>query len=446
MKLSHNILMTLSARVALLALALVSSIVLARVLGPEGRGLFALVLLLPELARSFGLLGFEHANAVYAGLEPKGRRALVWQSVVNAATSGGILALVCIVLLVFRVGWLQNFVRGPLWLYVLPLVLVPIALVAEYWHAILRGMNRIALLSVIEVGTKVASLLVLVLFIGWLDLDVAGAVWTHAVTNVATVALMVFLLRNLGIGGKPSFDPALWKRTARFAIPAHGGTVAAYLNYRIDEFFIAALLPPRELGFYAIAVALVERLWTLPSAITTALLPHITNSRNHDPSLPAAMARQVIIWIGGACLVLFASADVLIRLLYSSAFVEAVAPLRWLLPGIFALSVGKVLVTELLAREKPLYTVWASGAAALVNIVANIFLVPRMGISGAALASSLSYSLLSLVLTWCYLRETGVLWRQLIPGRSDVSVYASLWHRPKGISPPMERRPGDMTA
>src|SRR5437764_5923526 len=81
-----NILSTLSVRVAVMALALVSSIVLARTLGPEGRGLFALVLLLPEIVASLALLGFEQAYAVYAGLLPARRQPLIWQS---ALVAGG---------------------------------------------------------------------------------------------------------------------------------------------------------------------------------------------------------------------------------------------------------------------------------------------------------------------------------------------------------------------
>src|SRR2546425_6743392 len=62
---------------------------LARLLGPEGRGTIALVFLLPELANTLGRLGFDHANAVFAGLDPTGRRALVWQSVAIAGVAGG---------------------------------------------------------------------------------------------------------------------------------------------------------------------------------------------------------------------------------------------------------------------------------------------------------------------------------------------------------------------
>jgi O-antigen/teichoic acid export membrane protein len=427
MTLAWNILTTLTARIALLALALISSVLLARLLGPEGRGLFALVLLLPGWARSVGLLGFEQANAVYAGLQPEKRRALVWQSAAIAGVVGGIVAVAGMGFFALEAPGSQVLVHGPLWLYLLPLSVVPAALATEYWGAILRGMNRILLLNVVEVGTRVASLVLIVIFVAWLRFDVAGAVWADTLITLGTVLLMGILLKSLGAWGKPSFDLPLWRRTARFAIPAHGGTIAAYLNYRIDEFIVAALLPPEQLGFYVIAVGLVERLWILPGSVATALLPHLANTPDRDPALPALISRHVMIWTGLACLVIFALADVVVKFLYSSAYAPTVAPLRWLLPGIFTLSIGKVLVAELLAQEKPRYTVWASSIAALVNIAGNLVLIPRMGISGAALASSISYSLLSLILIYYYLRETRMPWTALIPRRSDLLTYAALW-------------------
>lgn len=429
MNLIPNILTTLSARLASLAIALISSIVLARALGPEGRGLFALVLLLPELAQSFGLFGFEQANAVYAGREPEARRALVWQSAIIAGVAGGVLALGGIFFLALRGPGSQALLHGPLWLYLLPLSTVPCGLVSAYWGAVLRGMNRIILINCVEVGTRVASLVLVVAFVAWLRLGVAGAVWSNVVLDVGMVGLLVVLLRRVGAWGRPLFNRSVWRRTGRFALPAYSGTVMSYLNYRVDQFIIAAMLPPEQLGFYVIAVGLAERLWIPTGAVATALLPHLTNSPERDPALPAVIARHVMLWTGAACLLVFALSDVLVRVLYSSAFAPTVAPLRWLLPGIFTLSVGKVLVGEMLAREKIRFTVWVGAAATLVNIAGNLVLVPRMGISGAALASSISYSLVSLIVTWYYVRETGVSWTVLLPRRSDLVSYAALWGR-----------------
>lgn len=429
MNLSRNILINLSARVIFLALALASSMVLARTLGPEGRGLFALVLLLPEWAKNFGLLGFEQANAVYAGLEPNKRHSLVWQSVVTAGVVGGAIAVAGIAFVTLGAPGFPALVQGPLWLYLLPLVAIPGGLVTSYWSEILRGMNHILLLNVMEVGIRVTSVLLILVFLFWLRLDVGGAVLADFLVTIGGVLVIAVLLRSVGALGRPSFDRSLWKRTARFALPAYGGTAAAFLNYRVDELMVAVMLPPAQLGFYVMAVGLAERMWVLTGAVANALLPHLTNSSKRDPALPAAIARHVMVWTGAACMIVFILADVIVRVLFSSEFASVAAPLRLILPGIFTLSVGKVLVAELLAREKPGYASWATGIATVVNVAGNFFLIPRLGISGAAITSSISYFLLSLMVTWCYLRETGVAWTSLIPCRDDLLAYTALRRR-----------------
>ncbi|MGH7393891.1 MAG: oligosaccharide flippase family protein, partial [Candidatus Rokuibacteriota bacterium] len=368
MNLQRNILTTLTARVILLGLALASAVLLARLLGPEGRGLFALALLLPEWSKNLGLLGFEQANAVYAGLEPGRRRALVWQSGAIAAVVGGIFAVGGVCFLALGAPGLPALRQAPMWLFLLPLAVVPVGLVIEYWFAILRGMNRILLLNVVEVATKAASVLLIVVFLVGFQVGVAGAVFADVLACLGTATLVGVLLRRVGVWGRPSVDGALWRRTAAFALPAYGGTAAAYVNYRAGEFIIAALLAPTELGFYVIAVSLAERLWVVTGAVGNALLPHLTNSPRRDPMLPAVIARHVMLWTGAGCLVMFVLADVIIEVLFSPAFAPTAAPLRWLLPGIFTLSIGKVLVAELLAREKPSYASWATAIATVVNV------------------------------------------------------------------------------
>jgi len=161
--------------------------------------------------------------------------------------------------------------------------------------------------------------------------------------------------------------------------------------------------------------------------VATALLPHLTTTPERDPALTGLIARHTAIWTGAAACLIFVFADPLIRLTYSPAFADVVAPLRWLLPGVVTLGIGKVVMAELLARKKARETAFASGIAALVNILGNVSLVPHMGISGAALASSISYSLLSAILIRCYVRETGVSWTVLIPRRDDLTSYGRLW-------------------
>jgi stage V sporulation protein B len=436
-----NIITTLFSRVVVLVFALISSIILARVLGPEGRGLFALVLLMPELARTFGLVGFEQANAVYAGLEPASRRALVWHSAGLAAIMGGVIAVAMMGYIILGAPGFPALAQGPLGMYLIALSIVPAALATEYWGAILRGMNRIFLANMLDMGLKVASVGLLVALLLWLRLGVLGAVLTDFAINIGTVVIMGVLLRHLGILGRPSFDASLWKRTVKFACPAYCATLMSYLNYRVDQLIIAVLLPPEQLGFYVIAVALGERLWILTGAVSNALLPHLTNSKERDPAISAVIARHVAIWTGAGCVVVFLLADRIIQVMYSSAFSEVAAPLRWLLPGILMASVGKIVLAELLAREKVYYMVWMTGITALINIVGNVLLIPVMGISGAALASSVSYAVLSIMMTFYYLSETGVSLSTLIPRRTDLLTYTALWHRSNPPKPIQSKMP-----
>ena len=134
-------------------------------------------------------------------------------------------------------------------------------------------------------------------------------------------------------------------------------------------------------------------------------------------------------------------ADPLIRLLYAPAFADVAAPLRWLLPGVVTLGVGKVVMAELLARKKVRETAYASGIAAVVNIAGNVTLVPHMGISGAALASTISYSLMSAILVRDYLRVTGVSWTVLMPRRDDLALYGRLLSRWTQLRPAQRRAP-----
>jgi len=427
MTLTRNILTTLSARIATLALAVLSSIVLTRWLGPDGRGLFTLVLLLPGLTINLGLLGFDQANTVYAGLKPDKRPALFWHSVVIALGAGTLLAVAAIGFVAVGAPGFGNLVRGSLWLYAVPLSIVPIRLVAEYASAILRGMNRIVLLSVVEVATRVGAIVLIGVFVVGLGLGVGGAVWMDSVAGVGSAALMLALVASAGAIGRPVFDPALWRQTWRFAIPVYGAALMTFLNYRVDQFMVAAMLPPEQLGFYALAVELTERLWIITGAVATALLPHLTNSPQREPTLVATICRHVLLWTGAAALLLFIVSDPLITILYSPAFSPASAAVRWLLPGVLVLTVGKVLIAELAARERIGFTAWLAGGAALVNVGANVVLIPSMGIAGAALASVVSYSLVSAVVTRHYLRETGLAWTILVPRWRDVLAYRALW-------------------
>jgi O-antigen/teichoic acid export membrane protein len=111
----------------------------------------------------------------------------------------------------------------------------------------------------------------------------------------------------------------------------------------------------------------------------------------------------------------------LVRLLYSDRFLPAVTPLMLLLPGIFTMSISKILTSDLTARGYPRAGMWAGLVAVVSNVVLNVFLIPRLAIDGAAISSSVSYSLYAVVIVVYFMRVTGVRFTAIvIPTAEDV--------------------------
>ena len=425
----RNMVTTVSARVTVLGLSLISSILLARLLGPDGRGLLALVLILPGLAESFGALGLHEANTVFAGLERSKVPHLLWHSVGIATAVGTVLAIAATTYILLGAPGFESLIRGPLWLYILPLCAIPVVLLKMYWLSVLRGINRIGTFNLIVVSQKLVSVALIVALIGGMRLGVGGAVWSNVLVEAGAVAAIAIVFTWLGELTRPAVDLSLLGQTRTFAVPAYAANLTQYLNYRLDQIVIAFFLDPAQLAFYVIAVGLVERIWIINEAVGIVLLPRLTAADRPKPVLTAEVARHVFVWTGLACVILFVLAGVVVRLLYSSAFAAAVSPLRWLLPGVLTLSVGKVLVAELLVRKKPHLSLITSIVSTSLNLAANVVLVPRFGIAGAAVASTISYSVASLLLVRYYLRETEVPWTALIPRWADGRQYLLLLRR-----------------
>ena len=67
--------------------------------------------------------------------------------------------------------------------------------------------------------------------------------------------------------------------------------------------------------------------------------------------------------------------------------------------------------------------------AAGMNVAGNLILIPQMGIAGASLASSISYTALSGMIAWYYVKQSHVPWSELLPGRRDLRGYAAFVHQ-----------------
>ncbi|MFN0095125.1 MAG: polysaccharide biosynthesis C-terminal domain-containing protein [Dehalococcoidia bacterium] len=190
-----------------------------------------------------------------------------------------------------------------------------------------------------------------------------------------------------------SMDGRLIRIMLGFAGFAALSSGVSYLNYRADIFVVRHWEGDAGVGVYGVAVLLAEAVWQLSGSIALAAIPQIASaSPDIAARLTARVMRHTLLILGLACLFVALVADVVVQLLFAPEYDAAATALRILLPG--------TLIYGLAAAISGFYTYqrgrpWLAGIISSTSLVVGISLafvfVPRWGVNGAALATSVSY-------------------------------------------------------
>lgn len=376
-------------RIVLLVLGLGVSVLIARALGPAGRGEYALVVAVSATAVTLGHLSIEQAQ-VYLTSTGAGLRRLA----ANAVALGlvlGCLAVAGVFALSALTGYPAQEVESLLALG-LGLAAVPFSMVALYANGllVLEGrtdlVNRAALLG----GGAQTALLVALGFAGRLTVTVVVAAWL-----LNAVLPLVVSLRHL----RPSPQQLSWRlarQEAGLGLRYHGGLASLYLLLRVDVLMLAALRSDREVGLYALAVTLVELTNIATDAIATVVLRRQTTSSLADAALfTARVVGLTLVLALVAVLGLVLISPLFVPLVYGQAFSGAVPALFALAPGVVALAATRSAGGYLLRLNRPWTVTALAFTAMLVNVSLNLVLIPVLGIVGASVSSSVAYTLLA---------------------------------------------------
>ncbi len=423
---------TIATRFGLAALIFGTDIILARALGPSAKGRFALVLLYSQLAATILGVGMDQAIAVVSGRSRSDARhavanALVWSAVVGGGAVLASLALYGVWDTGPPTGALVTLIpnlSGPQ--FAVAAFAIPAELLFNLGLFALLGRGRIGAYGIIRLVRRL-TLLGLLVSVGLVSrLDLAAAIIVNLVSLALTVAAIGWVARRDGLlGGGPS--AALLGEELRYGGRAAIGTLAERLQFRADAFIVNAFAGVRATGVYSVTSGLAETLWYVPNALGVVMF-----SRAVDPTADAGRTAAVLTRTTLALsLALAVPAALLgprfVRFVYGPGFADAGVALRLIIPGVVAYSVVAILSRYLTGRGRPGTGTLILVAGLVTNIAANLVLVPRFGINGAAAASSISYALTAAVTLAVFLRVSGRgLGETLVLRRSDVAAASSV--------------------
>ena len=383
-----------SARVVQFGIGMVTSFLLSRLLGPAGRGEFALAILVPSTLFALGQFGLPSAFSFFAGRGRAGRS--LWRMAVSigAGMSLVLLLVALLALPALQASVLQN---APIDLVRVALVSLPFQFLASFCGAILIGRQSLLFYNLLLISQSALSLVLVVALVGFVDLGPAGAV----IGNV-TVAGLGAIGAVLGVRLTTRTDePAAGLgvgELARYGIRLYPASVTSFFSYRVDVFLLGFLLAggPDEvtaaIGLYTLGVSLAELSFFVPDSVSTVFFPRVAGmERVGADEMTPMVSRMTVLVMLLATLALVPAAIIAVHLILPD-FVGALPAFAVLLPGVVALGVAKVLSSYVSGVGVPLPVAAAAVSALLVNVVANVLLIPAFGIIGASAASVISYT------------------------------------------------------
>ncbi len=412
---------TFATNVFIQVCTVLQGILLARILGPDGRGEYAAIILWPSLFAGLGILGVDMAMARLAG-KSKDPRTFVQLAVLAALVTGGTTALLCGFSLPYLIPKTLNHILPVAYLFIL---FIPINHVMMNLQGIDLGIGNFTLLNFSRAILYPVYLLGIIL--SWLAAH-DKVYWCIVALIFANTAAVAFRIYNIKKAPLLSFIELQINDIFRDSIPFFCANVLTILYQQIDKMLLVWLLPTREIGCYTVALSAGTVLNSLNQALGTVTFSNATR-RPHGTGFPALaqiLRRGTILSAMGA-VALGAALPFLLPLVYGHEFVGAVTLALLLLPGVTLASLGGIVNQDLRGQGKPIAGVAARVLGLLVIACIGWYLARQIGAVGIAwgfmAGEAVSFTGLLFVSMRFYC-DADI--RHLVPRKNDL-VY--IWQR-----------------
>jgi O-antigen/teichoic acid export membrane protein len=433
---TKNTLITFTTRVSTLILGMVISIVIARVLGPEGKGVYSLAILLPTLLLTFISLGIYPATIFYIGKKKYPLSEIFGNNVTVTILLGGVAVLIGLFIIFFFGTKLFPGVEKEYLFLALPLVLF--TLFFSFISSILVGLEKFKKYNFIYfLQVFIFLILILILLLG-LGFKIKATIISYVLSFFLTGIILFIVVKKEIKEINLKLNWRYFRDSFSYGFKVYLGSILDFFQIKINRFLINFFINPAAVGLYSVSAGLAEGLWLLPMATATVLFPRAASEKDETKlkEFTPLVCRNVLFITLASALFLFSISHWLVPFLYSEKFFQSIRPFQILLLGSLAFSGMKILGNDLNARGKPMLLTYGTAVATIFNIALTIWLVPKSGIIGAAWASSISYFIgFSLIIIF-YLRIShNNLSEILLLKRSDLSFYKNFFLKIKKLRP-----------
>lgn len=383
---------SLAASVAIQGINAITGVALAHAMPPTERGELAGILVFAGTIATLAVIGVPDAVTYFTA---KNRERTVDVAKAAARLLVAAIALALLVATVVLILAPPNAIRGAApwdWIY---LLFIPLSMATLLLQSILFGLKRFPSANAVRVSVIAAAGVGIIALALANRLSVGAAVAVYIAANVLSLgAALILSRRSLSMRPTEATGSVSSRPLLGFGLKSHAANAGSVLNERGDQFVIAIVLSAHALGLYAVSVTLASVSSLIASTVSMVALPIVASEQN--PKLRAALAHKLVFGtaiLALCCVIpLFVLMGTLVRHLFSPAYEGAVTPARILLVAGVVLAVSKTSGSLLKATGAPQRAAMSEGIALVVAAVSLAALLPTAGITGAAIASVVTYA------------------------------------------------------
>jgi O-antigen/teichoic acid export membrane protein len=411
----------LGGQLAAYGLGFLASILIARAIGAEGRGLYYLPVVAATACTAVFNLSVENANTVLVSQ----REYALSRVSQNASLMACLLGPIAVgVMLALWPVLDETVFKGLAFTdYAIAVATIPFGLHLLWLANVFLlgrrpGRSQAALLA----GSAVQLAGVALGYAAGL-LGVTEVLVLYAASLVVSWLLHLWWSRGVA-RVRPVLDRALLWAVAGLGLRLHLALISFFLLLRFDVFLVNLYRDPADVGIYSVAVLFAELAWLLTAPLTQAIIPFQAELPVHGAAPLAFKAARFNLALALMLSAAFAGTlwFVLPRL-YGAQFADAYPALLLLLPGIAGVSVVRPLTLVVTRLGRPLLYSATFLTAFALNSGINVVLIPALGINGASIASSVAYLFLATAMVVWVLRAGRLRARNsLLPTGADVAT------------------------
>ena len=393
-----NIGMTLGRQILAAGVQLLVVVLIARNLGPEGNGFYAMAILSPAILANFLNFGIGSATVYFVSRRQFSAKQAAWENTKLALVISGV--GVAIALPILCIWGEQLFPGIPISLLFIGLAGFPLSLYLAFNSSVLQGLQDFRAFNATVLLPPIVSLIVVPVAFYALNLGIYGALSAYILGQLtACITVYLFLRKRLvhsceNLVANLAGSVTYYKAVLNYGGKAHLSNVITFINYRADIFLVNLFLTPALVGVYAIAVQISEKLWLPSQAVSTVLFPKLSTMGDH-PADRLRLTNKAFFLVSGITAVFSCLTAIVLHLLivpvFGKEYLAMFPAFYWLLPGIVCWAGARVQSNCIAAAGKPEWNMYQSFAVLVINLAGNLFLIPQCGIVGAAMATSMAY-------------------------------------------------------